>query len=344
MLATMTSLLITFALAPWFIRRARARQLGEIIRDDGPSTHAAKQGTPTMGGALIIMALVTGTVLWCDLTSPLVWPALFVTVGYGALGFVDDYLKITRKNKRGVPGKLKLLVQFLVGAVAVGWLFFGDALDPSVRQRLAIPLLNFERHSPEIPAIAYAIFGLVLVVMATSNAVNFTDGLDGLAIGPMIASAFTFLSLSYTAGPTIAGFSIAQYLGIAHYAARASWPCSARPWSAPAWLPLVQHLPSPGLHGRRGRARPGRGSRVCGAGDQDRAVGAGHSRRLRGGAVCEVIQVGYFKATGKRIFLMAPIHHHFEKMGWPESRIVVRFWIVSFSCAVLGLLLTLKVR
>src|SRR4029450_10208604 len=114
-LATLTSLVITFAPAPWFIRRARERQLGEVIRDDGPATHASKKGTPTMGGALILLALGSATLLWCDLTSPLVWPALFVTVGYGALGFVDDYLKIVHKNKRGVPGKIKLLVQFVVG-------------------------------------------------------------------------------------------------------------------------------------------------------------------------------------------------------------------------------------
>ena len=193
MLATLTSLSITFLVAPWFIRRARARQLGEVIRDDGPAGHASKQGTPTMGGALIIMALVTGTVLWCDLTSPLVWPALFVTVGYGALGFVDDYLKITKKNKRGVPGKLKLLVQFVVGAVAVGWLFYGGGLEPDIRQRLAVPLLNFEHHHIQIPLMLYATFGLVFVVMGCSNGVNLTDGLDGLAIGPVIVSAFTYM-------------------------------------------------------------------------------------------------------------------------------------------------------
>ena len=120
-LATLTGLLITFFVAPWFIRRARERQMGEVIRDDGPASHASKKGTPTMGGALIIVALVSATLLWCDLTSPLIWPALFVTVGYGALGFVDDYIKIVHKNKRGVPGKIKLLVQFVVGAAAIAW-------------------------------------------------------------------------------------------------------------------------------------------------------------------------------------------------------------------------------
>src|SRR5262252_9954488 len=131
-LATLTSLLITFMVAPWFIRRARARQLGEVIRDDGPASHASKRGTPTMGGALIIMALVASTLVWCDLRSTLVWLALLVTVGYGAIGFLDDYLKIARKNKKGLPGKLKLLGQFVIGAVAMIWLYTGDGLPEGV--------------------------------------------------------------------------------------------------------------------------------------------------------------------------------------------------------------------
>src|SRR3954451_7226629 len=215
-LATLTSLVITFALAPWFIRRARERQVGEVIREDGPASHSSKKGTPTMGGALILLALVSATILWCDLSSPLVWPALLVTVGYGALGFVDDYLKITKKNKRGVPARAKLLVQFLIGGIAVAWLFFGDAWDPSIRTRMSVPLLNFDRHPLELPVILYFLFGLVLVVMGTSNGVNLTDGLDGLAIGPVIICSFTFMLLAYAAGETLAGFNIAHCLGMAH--------------------------------------------------------------------------------------------------------------------------------
>src|SRR5438552_7032589 len=146
-LATLTSLLITFVVAPWFIRRARERQLGELIRDDGPAGHASKKGTPTMGGALIIMALAAGTVLWCDLRSTLVWLALLVTVGYGVIGFVDDYIKIVKKNKKGLPARVKLLGQFLIGGVAVAWLFAGDALPPEVRLRVAMPLVNFHHWS-----------------------------------------------------------------------------------------------------------------------------------------------------------------------------------------------------
>src|SRR4051794_27195660 len=177
-LATLTSLLITFMVAPWFIRRARARQLGEVIRDDGPAGHASKKGTPTMGGALIIMALVAATVLWCDLRSTLVWLALLVTVGYGAIGFLDDYLKLSRKNKRGLPARLKLAGQFVIGAVAMAWLYGGDALPADVRLHLAAPLVNFRHHALVLAPVVYVAFA-VFVLMAESNAVNLTDGLDG---------------------------------------------------------------------------------------------------------------------------------------------------------------------
>lgn len=345
MLATLTSLFITFLVAPWFIRRARARQLGEVIREDGPAGHASKQGTPTMGGALIIMALVTGTVLWCDLTSPLVWPALFVTVGYGALGFVDDYLKITKKNKRGVPGKLKLVVQFLVGAVAVAWLFYGGGLAPEIRQRLAVPLLNFEHYRIQIPLLLYAVAGLVLVVMGCSNGVNLTDGLDGLAIGPVIVSTFTYMLLCYAAGQTLAGFNIAHYLGMAHVAGAGELAvfCGAIGGAGIGFLWFNTH-PAQVFMGDVGAlALGGAIGFVALATKTELTLPLVGAIFLVEG-LSDIIQVGYYKATKRRIFLMAPIHHHFEKKGWPESRIVVRFWIVSFFCAIVGLLLTLKVR
>jgi phospho-N-acetylmuramoyl-pentapeptide-transferase len=345
MLSTLTALSITFLLAPWFIKRARARQLGEVIRDDGPASHASKQGTPTMGGALIIMALVTGTVLWCDLTSPLVWPALFVTVGYGALGFVDDYLKIAKKNKRGVSGKVKLAVQFVVGAVAVAWLFYGGGFAPEMADRLALPLLNFEHYQIHLPLVLYALLGLCLVLVGASNAVNLTDGLDGLAIGPVIVAAFTYMLLCYAAGQTLAGFNIAHYLGIAHIAGAGELVvfCGAIGGAGIGFLWYNTH-PAQVFMGDVGALALG------GAiGFVALATKTELSLAVIGGifvveGLSDIIQVGYYKATKRRIFLMAPIHHHFEKKGWPEARIVVRFWIVSFFCAIVGLLLTLKVR
>jgi phospho-N-acetylmuramoyl-pentapeptide-transferase len=344
-LATLTALVITFALAPWFIRRARERQLGEVIREDGPATHASKKGTPTMGGALILLALVSATILWCDLTNPLVWPALFVTVGYGALGFVDDYLKITKRNKKGVSAKLKLLAQFLIGGVAVAWLFLGDAWDPAIRLRMSVPLMNFDRDPLEIPLVVYFLFGLVLVVMGTSNGVNLTDGLDGLAIGPVIICSFTFMLLSYAAGQTLAGFNIAHYLGMAHVAGAGELAvfCGAIGGAGIGFLWFNTH-PAQVFMGDVGAlALGGAIGFVALATKTELAlpiIGGVFVTEL----VSDVIQVAHFKRTGRRIFLMAPIHHHFEKLGWPESRIVVRFWIVSFACAILGLLLMLKVR
>jgi phospho-N-acetylmuramoyl-pentapeptide-transferase len=297
-----------------------------------------------MGGTLIIMALVAATVLWCDLRSTLVLLALLVTVGFGAIGFFDDYLKITRKNKKGLPGRLKLLGQFIIGGVAVAWLFASDALPVDVRLRLAPPLLNFDRFPVLLPIGAYVAFG-IFVLLAESNAVNLTDGLDGLAIGPVIICSFTFMLLAYAAGTTLRNFNIAEYLGMAPVrgAGELAIFCGAMGGAGIGFLWFNTH-PAQVFMGDVGALALG------GAiGFVALATKTELSLPIIGGvfvleAVSDIIQVGYYKRTKKRIFLMAPIHHHFEKLGWPESRIVVRFWIVSFACAILGLILTLKVR
>jgi phospho-N-acetylmuramoyl-pentapeptide-transferase len=343
-LATLTSLLITLFVAPWFIRRARERQLGEVIRTDGPASHASKVGTPTMGGALIILALVAATLLWCDLGSTLVWLALLVTVGFGAVGFLDDYLKLSKRNKRGLPGRLKIALELVVGGVAIFWLFGSDALAPELRLHLAPPLVNFHHHSLALPLALYVAFG-IFVVVGSSQAVNLTDGLDGLAIGPVIICSFTFLLLSYAAGTTLRNFNIADYLGMPHVAGAGELAvfCGAMGGAGIGFLWFNAH-PAQVFMGDVGALALG------GAiGFVALATKTELSLPIIGGvfvaeAVSDIIQVTHFKRTGKRIFLMAPIHHHFEKLGWPESRIVVRFWIVSFACAILGLLVTLKVR
>jgi phospho-N-acetylmuramoyl-pentapeptide-transferase len=343
-LATLTALLITFLVAPWFIRRARERQLGEVIRDDGPASHASKKGTPTMGGALIILALVAATLLWCDLRSTLVWLTLLVTVGFGAVGFVDDYLKISKGNKRGLPGKIKLGAELLIGGFAIAWLFAGDALAPELRLHLAPPLVNFHHHSLVLPLALYVLFG-TFVVVGTSQSVNLTDGLDGLAIGPVIICSFTFLFLSYAVGTTLRSFNIADYLGMPHVSGAGELAvfCGAMGGAGIGFLWFNTH-PAQVFMGDVGALALG------GAiGFVALATKTELSLPVIGGvfvaeAISDIIQVFHFKRTGRRVFLMAPIHHHFEKKGWPESRIVVRFWIVSFACAILGLLLTLKVR
>jgi phospho-N-acetylmuramoyl-pentapeptide-transferase len=343
-LATLTSLLITFAIAPWFIRRARERQLGEVIREDGPAGHASKRGTPTMGGALIILALVAGTVLWCDLRSTLVWLALLVTVGYGVIGFIDDYIKIVKKNKKGLPARVKLLGQLVIGGVAAGWLFMGDALPPDVRLRMAVPLVNFHHGVLALPLAAYICFA-IFVLMAESNAVNLTDGLDGLAIGPVIICSFTLMLLAYATGTTLRSFNIADYLGMPHVpgAGELAVFCGAMGGAGIGFLWFNTH-PAQVFMGDVGALALGGAIGFVGL-----ATKTELSLPVIGGvfvaeAVSDIIQVAYYKRTKKRVFLMAPIHHHFEKLGWPESRIVVRFWIVSFACAILGLIITLKVR
>ena len=343
-LATLTSLVITFVVAPWFIRRARARQLGEVIRDDGPASHASKKGTPTMGGALIIMALVAATLLWCDLRSTLIWLALLVTVGFGAIGFLDDYLKLSRRNKKGLPGRLKITGQLAVGGVACAWLFASEALAPDVRLRLALPLVNFHHWSLALPLGVYLAFAIFTLV-ATSNAVNLTDGLDGLAIGPVIISSFTFLLLAYAAGTTLRNFNIAGYLGMPHVpgAGELAVFCGAMGGAGIGFLWFNTH-PAQVFMGDVGALALGGALGFVALASKTEL-----SLPIIGGvfvteAVSDIIQVAYYKRTKKRVFLMAPIHHHFEKLGWPESRIVVRFWIVSFACAILGLILTLKVR
>jgi len=343
-LATLTSLLITFFVAPWFIRRARERQLGEVIREDGPASHASKKGTPTMGGALIILALVLATLLWCDLRSPLVWLTLLVTVGFGAVGFIDDYLKLSKRNKKGLPGRFKLALELVIGGFAIAWLFGGDALAPELRLHLAAPLVNFHHHSLVLPLGLYIAFG-IFVVVGSSQAVNLTDGLDGLAIGPVIICSFTFLLLAYVAGTTLRNFNIADYLGMPHISGAGELAvfCGAMGGAGIGFLWFNTH-PAQVFMGDVGALSLG------GAiGFVALAIKTELSLPIIGGvfvaeAISDIIQVVHFKRTGRRAFLMAPIHHHFEKKGWPESRIVVRFWIVSFACAILGLLLTLKVR
>jgi phospho-N-acetylmuramoyl-pentapeptide-transferase len=240
---------------------------------------------------------------------------------------------------------VKLAVQFLVGAVAVAWLFWGDGWPPEIRQRLAVPLLNFARHPIDVPIALYFTLGLVVVVMGASNAVNLTDGLDGLAIGPVIISTFSFMLLAYATGQTLAGFNVAHYLGLPHIpgAGELAVFCGAIGGAGIGFLWFNTH-PAQVFMGDVGALALG------GAlGFVALATKTELSLPLIGAVflvevLSDIIQVAYYKRTKKRVFLMAPIHHHFEKLGWPESRIVVRFWIVSFVCAVAGLLLTLKVR
>ena len=349
-----TSLLISFLLGPWFIERLRARQIGQQIRDDGPESHQKKAGTPTMGGSLILFALVFSTLLWCDLRNELVWLLLLVTVGFGVVGFVDDYMKITQKNTKGVPGKVRLTAEFIIAGGALAYLFLGNVLPEEVRLAVQLPFTNFYESSFSLPAWAYIAFAS-LVVVGTANAVNLTDGLDGLAIGPSVINAGTFMIFAYLAGSTavlmvevggqIRSQTVAEYLHIAHIdgAGELAIFCAAMFGAGVGFL-WYNTYPASVFMGDVGALGLGAAIGMLAVLTKNELV-----LLIVGGlfvfeALSVIIQVGSYKLReGKRVFRMAPIHHHFELKGWEEPKIIVRFWLVSVLLALLALG-TLKLR
>lgn len=347
--AAITALLLSFLIGPWFIDRLRSGQIGQQIRDDGPEGHKKKAGTPTMGGALILFCWVVSTLLWCDLTNRFVLLALFVSVCFGAIGFADDYAKVTRRNTKGVSGKLRLALEFAVAAGAMTYLFTSDMMSPALRTELQLPFTNFYEVSPTLSAWLYVVFGSFIVV-GTANAVNLTDGLDGLAIGPSIINAGTFMVFAYIAGVETTIITeggketIAQYLHVAHIPGTVELAvfCAALFGAGVGFL-WYNTYPASVFMGDVGSLSLGGGIGMLAVLTKNELVLA-----LVGGlflieALSVIIQVGSFKTRGKRVFKMAPIHHHFELKGWEEPKIIVRFWLVSgvLALAALG---TLKLR
>ena len=329
--AGMTALVIGLLIGPRFISMLRVRQgKGQPIREDGPQTHLAKRGTPTMGGLMILIALVLAMLLWMDLTNPFVWACLAVTVGFGIIGFMDDYDKITKRSHKGVSGRMRLLMEFGVAGIA-SWLIVSQ-----ISTNLYIPFLS-DRYIPLGPL--YYVFAAVVMVGA-GNAVNLTEGLDGLATMPVIIAAGAFDIIAYLAGRV----DYAQYLGIPHVprAGELAILCAGIMGAGLAFL-WFNAPPAAVFMGDTG-------SLALGGALGAIAVAAHHEIVLAivGGlfvleAVSVIVQVFWFKRTGRRVFRMAPIHHHFEQKGWPESTVVIRFWIVSIVLAVVGLS-TLKLR
>jgi phospho-N-acetylmuramoyl-pentapeptide-transferase len=325
----LTALAVGLIIGPRFINMLRVRQgKGQPIREDGPQSHLAKRGTPTMGGLMILTSLSVSMLLWTDVSSRYIWACIVVTLGFGAIGFLDDYDKVKKRHHAGIPGRVRLLLEFIVAGIAA-WLAVGEThLYVPFFSSLYVPLGPF-----------YYLFAMFVIVGA-GNAVNLTDGLDGLATMPVIIAAGTFAIIAYLAGRV----DYATYLGIPHVpkAGELAIFCAAIMGAGLAFL-WFNAPPAAVFMGDTGSLALGGALGVI-------AVAAHHEIVLAivGGlfvleAASVIIQVFVYKRTGKRVFRMAPIHHHFEQLGWKESTVVIRFWIVSIILALLGLA-TLKVR
>ncbi len=339
LLAASFSLLLSIWLGPAFIRWLRQVKVGQEVREDGPAEHKVKkQGTPTMGGTLILFCATVPTLLWADLDNRYVWFVLIVMLGYGLVGFIDDYRKVALKNPKGLPGKYKLLGQAAFGAIAIGYLFWATPYDAT----LSLPFVKPSTFSPDIGWL-YLPFGL-LVLMGTSNALNLTDGLDGLAIVPTVISAGVFGILAYASGATLSGFNLAAYLGIPHTpgAAELAVLCAALGGSGLGFLWYNAH-PAEVFMGDVGSLALGGALGALALVTKNEFVSMIVHGVFLAEAVSVILQVASYKLRKKRIFRMAPLHHHFELAGWPEPKVIVRFWIVAVLLALAGLA-TLKLR
>ncbi|MDO8678777.1 MAG: phospho-N-acetylmuramoyl-pentapeptide-transferase [Acidobacteriota bacterium] len=333
--ASMTALLISLVMGPWLIRRLRDFQIGQVIRQEGPQSHLAKAGTPTMGGILILTAALVPTLLWADLTNPFVWIAVLSTASFGAIGFLDDYLKVTKRSSGGLRPRYKIALQMLVG-LAVGLVLMWLASKNLYNTRLIFPF--FKQLIPDLGwwYVPFAVF----VLVAWSNAVNLTDGLDGLAISTFAVAAGAFTALSYIVGHRV----FADYLLLVRFAPAGELTifCGALVGASLGFLWYNAH-PAEIFMGDVGSlALGGALATVAILIKQELLL------VIVGGvfvieAASVVLQVVSFKVRGKRIFKMAPLHHHFELSGWEEPKVITRFLIVAIIFALLSLL-TLKLR
>ena len=329
--ATLTSLFICLVLGPWLIRKLSEMRIGQPIREIGPD-HQAKEGTPTMGGLLILFSLLVSVLLWSELDQRMVWILVGLTAGYGVLGFIDDYQKVTQGSSAGISARTKLVWQ-VVFALGVAIAIY---TDPAFDKELAVPF--FKNFTPNIGVFYVPLAAFIIV--AASNGVNLTDGLDGLAIGPVMITAATFLLLSYAAGHT----GIAEYLNIKYVPGSGQLAifCGAMVGGSLGFL-WFNASPAELFMGDVGSLALGGALGTIAVLIRQEILLAVVGGIFVVETVSVIIQVASFKLTGKRVFLMAPIHHHFEKLGWAEQKIVVRFWIVSIILALVALS-SLKLR
>jgi phospho-N-acetylmuramoyl-pentapeptide-transferase len=331
--ASLTAFFICFLLGPWIIRKLSGMQVGQYIRDDGPQSHLAKAGTPTMGGVLIVFSIAASTLLWSDLTNYFVWIMLFVVIGYGLVGFADDYLMQVKKRSKGLSVRRKFALQIGL-ALIIGYLVYSS---PNFSTQVTIPF--FKKLSPDL-GWGYIIFA-ALVIVAASNAVNLTDGLDGLAIGPVIIAAATYMIFAYVAGH----IKIAEYLQISYVSGSGEVAvfCGTLAGAGMGFL-WFNSYPAQVFMGDVGSLSLGAALGTVAVITKQEILLV-----LVGGlfvieALSVIFQVSFFKMTsGRRIFRMAPLHHHFELKGWPEPKVIVRFWIIAIALALLAMS-TLKLR
>lgn len=334
--AVFTALFLSFYFGPKIIRWLKSKQAeGQPIRTDGPESHlVTKKGTPTMGGVMILLAVSVSTLLWADLSNAYVWVVLLVTIGYGAIGFYDDFLKLTKRNTKGLSSRRKMLAQALIAIIAA--VAIQQIAPPDLASEIAVP---FFKHILIDAGVLYIPFVMVVMIGA-SNAVNLTDGLDGLAIVPIMIVAGCFSLITYLVG----NVKFADYLQVHYIAGSGELAvfCSALVGASLGFL-WFNAPPAMVFMGDTGSLAFGGSLGAISVVTKHEFVLA-----ILGGlfvieAVSVIIQVASFKMTGRRVFRMAPIHHHFEKLGWKEPTIVIRFWIVACIFALLGLS-TLKLR
>ncbi len=334
-LAAMTALAISFIIGPWMIRKLTALKIGQSVRDDGPQTHLVKAGTPTMGGALILAAVAVTTLLWADLSNRYVWACLVTTIGFGAIGWVDDYRKVVHKNPKGLSARAKMFFQTVIAALALSYLAYRAHLPQQTD--LIVPF--FKTVAIPLGTLGFIVLGWFTVV-GFSNAVNLTDGLDGLAIMPTVMVASALAIFAYVAGNRV----FATYLGVPHIpgAGELAIFCGAIAGAGLAFL-WFNAYPAEVFMGDVGALALGGALGLIAVICRQEIV-----LIIMGGVfvvetLSVMIQVASFKLTGKRVFRMAPLHHHYELKGWKENQVVVRFWIITMMLVLFGLS-TLKLR
>ncbi len=334
-MAVLTALVISFVVGPWMIDRLKIMKFGQAVRDDGPQSHLVKAGTPTMGGALILTAVAVSTFLWMDLTNKYVWVALLTTLGFGIVGWVDDYKKIVHRNPKGLVARWKYFWQSVFGLGAA--IYIATSTDLPAQTELIVPF--FKNVVIPLGVVGFVVL-TYFVIVGSSNAVNLTDGLDGLAILPTVMVASALGIFAYVAGHAV----FAKYLGVPHIPGAGELVvfCAAIAGAGLAFL-WFNAYPAEVFMGDVGALALGAALGVVAVIVRQEIV-----LFIMGGVfvvetLSVIIQVASFKTTGKRVFRMAPLHHHYELKGWKETQVVVRFWIITMMLVLIGLS-TLKLR